>query len=98
MSFDDKFEKDIDNFQRYGTYTYKYDEVGNVIFNSSSNDFSEVYLGLPILNFVYDDSKVLNFYNPTFTEFIVKEDTLKITETNFQKIQNDLEAEKAQNL
>lgn len=98
MSFDDKFEKDIDNFQRYGTYTYKYDEVGNVIFNSSSNDFSEVYLGLPILNFVYDNSKVLNFYNPTFTEFIVKEDTLKITETNFQKIQNDLEAEKAQNL
>lgn len=64
------FAGDIQKFQRYGTYVYKFDNVGNLIFNSSSLDFSNVYLSLPIKNVVYDNNKVQSFYDPTFTEFV----------------------------
>ena len=70
MSHDTKFDKSIADFQRYGTFTYKYDEIGNVIFNSSSNEFAEVYLAFPLPNYEYDDAKILGFYDATFTEFI----------------------------
>jgi hypothetical protein len=70
MSFEDKFKQQIADFQRYGTYIYEYDEVGNVILNPTSKKFSQVYLALPILNYIYDNGKVKNFYDPTFTEFI----------------------------
>lgn len=64
------FEQDIQNFQRYGTYTYKFDANGNLIFNSSSADFSQVYLALPLRNVAYNTVKLDAFYDPTFTEFI----------------------------
>ena len=70
MPFEDKFKQQISDFQRYGTYTYEYDEVGNVVLNPSSKEFSQVYLSLPIQNYIYDDSKVKNFYDPVFTEFV----------------------------
>ena len=90
MSHDVKFSQDITNFQRYGNYTYEYDEVGNVIFNSSSNDFSQVYLALPLPNFVYDNTKIVSFYDPTFTEFVPSTTAAAIP--NAEQLQGDLEA------
>jgi hypothetical protein len=64
------FSKEIHEFQQNGTYTYKYDGVGNLIFNSSSTDFSQVYVAFPLTNIVFNDKKIDNFYNPEFEEFI----------------------------
>jgi hypothetical protein len=96
MSFEEKFSQEITNFQRYGTYTYEYDEVGNLIFNSSSNNFSQVYLGLPLSNFVYDDTKVLNFYDPTFTEFVPPASASNSSQ-DITQVQSDLDAATTQN-
>ena len=64
------FSPNILEFQQNGTYEYKFDAVGNLYFNSSSADFSQVYLKLPLTNVVYDNSKIAKFYDPTFTEFV----------------------------
>lgn len=64
------FSREIESFQRYGIYNYKFDNVGNLIFDSSSMDFSKVYLALSIQNIVYDNSKLENFYDPEFKEFV----------------------------
>ncbi len=95
MSYEEYYKKQIDNFQRYGEYTYVFDEVGNVVFNSSSGDFSQVFLGLPLQNYVYDNTKIVSFYDPTFTEFI-PQTTTGITEEQIQDMQNELEAQKIQ--
>jgi hypothetical protein len=70
MSHLDPFAENIENFERYGIYTYKFDPVGNLIFNSSSLDFSQVYLALPLHNIIYNPVKLDSFYNPNFTEFL----------------------------
>lgn len=64
------FSQQITNFTNYGTYNYKFDVVGNEILNPSSSIFQEVYFSVPLGNYVYNNSKVLSFYNPLFTEFI----------------------------
>lgn len=64
------FDKQIQDFKKYGTYTYVYDGNGNLIFNSSSVDFHQVYLALPLVNLSYNASKLESMYDPTFTEFI----------------------------
>ena len=53
------FAQDIQNFQRYGTYTYKFDNVGNMTFISSSEDFSQVYLAFPLQNIFYNKSRIV---------------------------------------
>lgn len=97
MSFREKFSKEIDGFQRYGTYSYEFDSVGNVIFNSSSNDFSQVYLDFPLPNFVYDNTKIISFYDPTFVEFVPPEATGSLTTEDIEQMQNDLEEAQQQN-
>jgi len=64
------FSQDIQNFQRYGTYTYKFDSVGNMTFDSSSANFNQVYLAFPLQNVIYNPVKVKNIYNTEFEEFI----------------------------
>ena len=64
------FSTNIQQFIQGGTYEYKFDAVGNLYFNSSSADFSQVYLKLPLTNVVYDNSKIEKFYDPTFVEFV----------------------------
>jgi hypothetical protein len=64
------FSTDIQQFQQNGTYTYKFDDVGNLIFNSSSADFSQVYLSLPLNNVMYNNGKIEAFYTADFEEFI----------------------------
>ena len=96
MSFEEKFSQQITNFQRYGSYSYEYDSAGNCIFNSSSNDFSQVFLAFPLPNYSYDNSKILSFYDPTFTEFIPQATSDVVTPEAISQMQKDLEAEKAQ--
>ena len=63
------FLQDIAQFQKGGNYIYKFDSAGNLYFNSSSEDFSQVYLSLPLTNVVYNNSKIEKFYDPNFLEF-----------------------------
>lgn len=69
------FSQNIQDFQRYGNYVYNFDNVGNLTFNSSSEDFSQVYLSFPLYNITYDSSKINNFYTTTFTEFVAQATT-----------------------
>lgn len=64
------FDQDIQNYQRYGTYTYKFDNVGNVVLNPSSSNFNQVYVAFPLQNAVYDNSKIETMYNVNFEEFV----------------------------
>ena len=62
--------QDIAQFQKDGAYIYKFDKSGNLYWNSSSADFSQVYLSLPLINVVYNNAKIEKFYDPTFLEFL----------------------------
>lgn len=64
------FSQQIANFTNYGTYNYKFDEVGNEILNPKSVVFQQVYFSLPLSNVVYNNNRVVSFYDPTFTEFV----------------------------
>lgn len=64
------FSQQIADFTTFGTYVYVFDDVGNEILNASSSTFQQVYFALPLGNYVLDSSKILSFYNPTFTEFV----------------------------
>lgn len=64
------FSQQVSDFTNYGIYNYTFDDVGNEILNPSSSIFQQVYFSLPLGNYVLDNSKILSFYNPTFTEFI----------------------------
>lgn len=64
------FNREIANYKNYGTYIYKFDDVGNEMLNPSSSTFQQVYFSLPLGNVVYNNSKIVLFYDPTFTEFV----------------------------
>lgn len=90
------FAGEIQNFERHGAYVYKFDNVGNLIFDGSATDFSRVYLSFPITNFVYNISKIQTFYDPTFLEFVppVKSEVNSPSTESNQHI-NSLEDENA---
>jgi hypothetical protein len=69
------FDQDIQNYRRYGTYTYKFDNVGNVVLNPSSSNFNQVYIAFPLQNAVFDNSKIETMYNVNFEEFIPQPET-----------------------
>lgn len=73
------FSQQIQNFQRYGTYTYEFDNVGNLTFNSSSTDFSQVYLAFPLQNVVYNNAKISSFFDVQFEEFIPQTTTSSLS-------------------
>jgi hypothetical protein len=64
------FSQQIANFTNYGVYHYKFDEVGNEILNPHSTVFQQVYFSIPLDTVVYNNSKIMSFYDPTFTEFV----------------------------
>jgi hypothetical protein len=64
------FSQQIHNFQRYGTYEYSFDSVGNLTFNSSSVNFNQVYLSFPLSNVFYNNDKIKSFFNVQFEEFV----------------------------
>ena len=65
-----EFSVPINQFQTLGIYNYKFDEVGNVIADSSSMEFSYNYLSLPLWNSNYDNNEIESYYNVNFVEFI----------------------------
>ena len=94
----EKFSQQIDNFQRYGTYTYEFDEVGNVVMVPDSSDFSKVYLAFPLVNSTYDDTNIAAFYDPIFTEFIPSSQIVaKQAQQSLTDLQNNLDSALAQN-
>jgi len=64
------FSVQIANYKNYGTYDFKFDNVGNEILNPSSSIFQQVYFIIPFGNVIYNNSKLLSFYDPVFKEFI----------------------------
>jgi hypothetical protein len=89
------FSQDIQNFQRYGNYTYKFDNVGNLTFDSSSRDFSHVFLAFPLTSISYNNSKIDSFYNPAFEEFIPQP---AVTSSNTAEIQQQLDIVQQENI
>ena len=87
------FSRDISNFQKYGTYTYSFDGTGNMTFNISSSNFNQVYVAFPLVNVIYNQTKVKVLYDPTFVEFVppVAETTSSID------LQSDLADAQVQN-
>ena len=88
------FSQQIHNFQRYGTYTYKFDSVGNMTFNSSSANFEQVYLALPLSNVFYNNNKIKTFFNVQFEEFVPESltssvDTTTALQEQLQNIQQE---------
>jgi hypothetical protein len=74
------FSAKINKFQTLGVYDYKFDEVGNVIANSSSVEFAYNYLSLPLLDFVYDNKSIESYYDVTFTEFVPLEENEEVNQ------------------
>lgn len=64
------FSNNIYEFKKSGDYIYKFDPMGNLIFNREATDFSRFYLSLPLLNLNFIEKKIYNFYNIEFEEFI----------------------------
>lgn len=77
------FSQQVANFTNYGTYDYIFDDVGNEILNPSSSVFQQVYFALPLGNYNYNDSKILSFYNPAFTEFVPTTSTSSVSSSVF---------------
>jgi len=81
------FSKEINDFQRNGTYNYNFDEGGNLIFNTSSLQFEQNYISIPLINCNYDNTKILSFYNLDFKEFIP---TVSITSQVTQSVSPEI--------
>ena len=92
------FSQQIANFTNYGTYNYKFDNVGNEILNQSSSVFQQVYFALPLSNIMYDNNKILSFYDPTFTEFVPAELTSSASTVFPQEAIDEINAITYQNL
>lgn len=91
------FSVNINNFQKYGTYQYKFDSNGNLIFNSSSADFSQVYLSFPLNNIIYNNEKIGSFYNIEFEEFIPIQSSITSSAIDIISIQNELQTIQLEN-
>lgn len=88
------FSQEIQDFKRYGDYEYKFDSVGNLTFNSSSTDFSRVYLAFPLSNVFYNNDKIKTFFNVQFEEFVPQSltssvDTTVALQEQLQNIQQE---------
>ena len=91
------FSQEIVNFTNYGTYNYIFDDVGNQILNPSSSVFQQVYFVLPTVNYSYNNSKILSFYDPTFTEFTPNIPTTTLISTFSQEATDQINSITLQN-
>lgn len=64
------FSKEIDDFEKYGIYDYKFDEGGNLVFKENPIYFTEQFVSIPLIDYVYDVQKIISFYNIEFSEFL----------------------------
>ena len=63
------FKIQVANFEKYGSFNFKFDEAGNVILNPSSSIFQQFYIALPLSLVNYNNTKITSFYDVVFTEF-----------------------------
>jgi len=91
------FSQDIQNFQRYGQYVYKFDSVGNMIFNSSSVNFNQVYLAFPLQNVILNNSKVETMYNTSFEEFVPQTTQVETSAQAVDNLQQQLDIIQSEN-
>jgi hypothetical protein len=42
------FTLQVQNFERYGTFDYKFDEAGNIILTPSASIYQQFYLSIPL--------------------------------------------------
>lgn len=87
------FSDDISKFRKVGTYDYEFDEGGNLVFNVTSSKFTQHYVSIPLVNYVYDDSKIKSFYSLEFSEF---KPTTIVSETVASGEMSDLEIQNQQ--
>lgn len=89
------FTVQISNFEKHGTFNYRFDEAGNVILNPSSSVFQQNYLSIPLSNINYNNNKILSFYDPIFTEFVPAptSSTIPLTSTTITDQINALAAQ-----
>jgi hypothetical protein len=66
----ENFSKEISEFEQRGIYKYKFDVGGNFQFKIPPTEFTEKYLSLLLLYYIYDESKIKSFYETEFREFI----------------------------
>lgn len=90
------FSQDIQNFKRYGEYTYRFDNVGNSIFDSSSVNFNQVYMAFPLQNVIYDNTKIRTMYDVDFQEFIPQTSSLNST-SSVEDLQQQLDVVQEEN-
>lgn len=91
------FSQDIADFQQKGTYSYEFDAMGNLYFNSSSADFSQVYLRLPLTNVVYNNPKIEQFYDPNFVEFVPTATPSASLSSSLDNLQDQLNTVQSEN-
>ena len=91
------FPSKINQFQTIGTYDYKFDEVGNVIVNSSSTTFQYNYLCLPLMDVVYDPKSIESYYNVQFEEFLPAPESNEVPDDLPIMDFEELESVKAEN-
>jgi hypothetical protein len=91
------FSQEITNFQRYGSYTYNFDSVGNMTFNSSSVNFNQVYVAFPLQNVVYNNGKIATIYDVEFEEFIPTTSSLNATTQSVDALQQQVDVLQQEN-
>jgi len=87
------FSKEIDIFEKYGTYDYKFDVGGNLVFKKNSIYFNEHYISIPLIDYIYDDTKINSFYDTEFSEFIPETNSTEIFSENQVFSNQNLEIE-----
>jgi hypothetical protein len=65
------FESDINTFLVQGTFTNNLDEVGNVNLFTEPVDANQRYVAVSLLNYIYDNEKIISLYDVTINEFSV---------------------------
>jgi hypothetical protein len=89
------FALQISNFEKYGSFNYRFDEAGNVILNPSSSIYQQNYIAIPLTNVNYNN-KIYSFYDNTFTEF-VKPDPTEVGSNIPEDVVNQINSLETQN-
>lgn len=76
------FSKEISLYQQIGTYSYSFDESGNVLLDPNSTKLEKNYISLPLNNMVYNNEKISSFYSPEFEEFRPETNPILQSETS----------------
>lgn len=91
------FSVEIDQFVKYGTYEYRFDEAGNIPLNPSSPDFNRNYVSVPLQNFNFRANKIMSYYDVNLTEFVPTTPEEQVSVSVSKEFQDELDNLKAEN-